>query len=294
MSPLELLRRLGNPACALCGDCTHLLDLLEVSRVCNECAEGLEEEATVPCYNRFLFAGSVELHVSDEEGLREAIDDAEQEGSPCTIVMTADIELSATLELYCEAICLRCANKGITLRCESGPAVMSAAHFLLVEDVHMHSGCVRDSYYGDHEGRNFPTIEAIKSSRSPTHMLLRNTSIHGFVGSGVMNDGNAVVLEGCSVSTEYFFGFINKTHQGHFFAAAYGCRFSKSLWHISAGAELLEDDEKALIAANIDRAASANDGGRHEFVTRRNKEWRLGTVQPWSCGWLRRGKAAAV
>ena len=98
LSPLELLRRRGNPACALCGDWTHLLDQLEVSRVCNECAKGLEEEATVPCYNRFLFTGSVELHVSDEEGLREAIDDAEQEGSPSTIVMTADIELSATLE----------------------------------------------------------------------------------------------------------------------------------------------------------------------------------------------------
>jgi hypothetical protein len=147
-----------------------------------------------------------------------------------------------------------------------------------------------------------------------------------------MNDGNAVVMEGCTISSECFFGFISasaaapsrsrplanerkelplallctdfshpssrflattdatflfadKTQQGNFFAAAYGCSFSENWWHISAGKEILEDEEEALCAANFEKS-----GG--EFVTKHNSEWLRGTVQPWRRGWLSRGKAA--
>jgi hypothetical protein len=288
LSSLALLARLGAPACTSCGGGVGALwHAAELRRVCGECGEGVEGLA--PCWNRFLFAPrSAGVRVASEGELRAALEALDPEFDfslgARVIVVTADIELGAHLELY-DSIRLCGETEGITLSCATGPAVMTAAPFVLIDNLSLVSG---EADYAEEyqEGNHWPTIEAFHVGWGTAHLLLRGCSVHGNVGSAVMNDGNSVVMEKCEISSNHFYGFINKTRADTFFAAAYACRFGGSMWHISAGSEIIEGERAALVAANFDDDV-------HPWTTAadlvsRSESYKKGVVQPWRSGWIQR------
>ena len=287
LGPLELLARLGEPLCAVCGDGVGTrLSLVEFHRLCEECAEGLGEDAKL-CFNRFLFKNAAVVSVANEEELREAIEvDENNDGSFTywrTIVLTNSIELKHGLAIFVP-VRLRGIEDGVTLSCASATAVnVFAESFVLVESLSLVSG--EADFYEEEFGDNthWPTVLL---ETGPAFLLLRGCAIQGNVGSAVMClEGSSAVLENCVVSSQSFYGLICKTKGvDTFFAAAHGCSFRGSTWHISAGAEIAGGEEAALVAANFFSAEA------DERVTKRDKEWPRGVVQPWRRGWLRRGR----
>jgi hypothetical protein len=101
-------------------------------------------------------------------------------------------------------------------------------------------------------------------------------------GSAVMNNTGSIVMDNCDVDSESFYGLINKSSgTSGFFASVRASRFTGSLWHISAGADLTTEDEEALLAPNEFLEEEEN-------VTRNTTEWTKGIVQPWRRGCLQR------
>lgn len=281
LGPLELLARLGEPLCAVCGDGVGAhLSLVEFHRLCEDCAEGLGEEAKL-CFNRFLFKHSEVIPVASEEELLEALAGDEAFNFSRTILLTSSIELEHGLLLDHYHVRIRGIDGVVTLSCASGPAITVYKRFALVESLNLVSGGeLDDDEYGD--SSHWPAIEAVIA---PASLLLRGCAIEGNVGSAVMVDGCSAVLERCMVLSDSFYGLICKTRGADtFFAAAYGCSFQGSMWHISAGAEIAGGEEAALFAANFFSVEA------DERVTKMNKEWPRGVVQPWRRGWLRRGR----
>ena len=312
LSILDVVRRLGDTHCSQCrAPGAIIFDRTSFRRFCNHESCPLPPDCMrALLFNRFCFfpqhAPGV-LAVSSERELRAAIGSATTTAPNfrSTIVVTQSLELSDQL-MICWAKLCGARGQRVKLTCLTGPVVVTCG-MVHLEDLELVSGdaaglCGDCGVY--HDG-NFPAVEVIHGE-----MLLRNVRIHGVQGSAVMNDGGSVSLDSCDIRSDEFIGVINKSADDpsadshsvaavvvatsapaatdhSFFMSSRGCTFSGSLWHISAGADISEADEGALVAANCFRPGSCL-AFPDEPVTRHLSEHAGGRIQPWRPGCLHR------
>jgi hypothetical protein len=202
------------------------------------------------------------------------------------VVVTESLQLEQQLETAFP-VRLVASRPGISLSHSGGPVLMATC--ALVEGLTLCSGSEEaqgyycadcDSFHESEEQSFFPALELFKHSGMSTKggwMILRCCKIMGKQGSAVMCDSGNISLDACEVASSSFFGLICKSTEAFsppFSASLRSCIFRESLWHISAGPDVSEEDIKALMAGS----RMENPG---EAVTKHNSEWTGGVLQPW-------------
>lgn len=289
---LELARRLGCARCALCGKrgAPYFSIGAPWARVCDACP-ALSEAPCVLLYNRFVFARKG-TPVATEAELRDAIDDANaaerDDMYGHTIVVTRDINLTGQLEVY-RPLRLIGATPSITLTSVGGPVIMAMEG--VIEDLILVSGMPFEELSFDDESANFPALELFISDVNPRPggLVIRDCTIRATQGSALMCDSGRLSVSGCTIDSLCYFGLICKstpTFEPPFLLSVRDTHFcGGSMWHISAGKDVSDDDEAALLAPNF----FSNDGAEFisdtsENVTRHNSKWMGGVIQPWRRG----------
>ena len=284
---LELARRLGGATCSLCGKRGAVFFSVGApwDRVCDACPL-LSKAPCVFLYNRFVFSRKAAHVVSTEKELRDAIDDANSSNTDDmfshTIVVAQDIVLTSQLEIY-SPLRLVGGAPTVTISHDEGPVIMAREGVL--ENLTLVSGISYELFdFDDDEVDHYPAVELFKGlSQHPGGLVIHNCVIQAMQGSALMCDSGRLSVSGCTIDSLCYFGLICKstpTYSPPFLLSVRHTHFcGGSMWHISAGEDLSEADEAALLTSNVFSSLSPDS-----VSVTREREWGGGVIQPWRAG----------
>lgn len=306
---LALATRLASRSCAGFGGSCPVrgfeLHISSLTRLCADCKENLDIEVAKDyktLINDFMFDDDISAQVSTPEELLHAMETV-HEGACIEIVG----ELHFTEE-HAKQLMIRAVGDPLHYRyCFFGDGEESAIisrHSTLLFNRCMLQGLALEAGYediscecddckdknddldeGDYEEfcrylceNHFPAIEVADGA----HLLLKDCTIIGNMGTGLMVNGGCVGADGCQFSSrDRYLGAVlkNETEGGaRPLLSCRDCVFCDNMWGLFIPKGVDEKIVKSFIAANEFEDNSDED------VTRMY-DYQTADVQPWRRGW---------
>jgi hypothetical protein len=295
---LEIAERLGVPLCA-CGEETVRFSRDDVAFICNACQGGWLPNI----FSRYVFARGEKVRVANELELRAAAAryrHADGAGPLATIVITADIELTRTLNIRGVRLMGGRVDAGATkflLRYRGGSVIHGYNYVLdnlLIMSGHEEwmpaFGAVENSILRCHDDDLAAYREAAARGefyRAGGGLVIENCHIVGHQGSCVIVAAAAAAIFRSTLSTDFLSIACHADDDTHrfdpspsFMLSVYSSKIRGS---IGAGDDVLPASQTALVAVNTFTRLDAYNpafSGHLDFGGR-------GRVQPWRSGCLR-------